>query len=63
MNVNINLTLNEVEVILLLWGSHEQQQLGMFADNARKKLLAARAELRDGKIEVDESTQNILDFA
>ncbi len=63
MNVNINLTLCEVEVLLLLWRPCEHQQLGPFADNAKTKLLAARAELRTEKIEVVESAQSKLDFA
>jgi hypothetical protein len=42
--MSIDLTLNEIEVILLMWIPREKQDLGKNADSARAKLLAARKE-------------------
>ncbi len=42
--MQINLTLNEIEVILLMWIPREKQDLGSNADSAKAKLLAARKE-------------------
>jgi hypothetical protein len=40
--MDVNLSLNEIEVLLLLWIPREQQDLGKYADSARAKLLEAR---------------------
>jgi hypothetical protein len=42
--MTVELSLNEIEVILLMWIPREKQDLGKFADSARAKLLAARKE-------------------
>lgn len=44
--IQIELTLNEIEVILLLWTPRERQRLGPFADSARSKLVTAQREIK-----------------
>jgi hypothetical protein len=43
----LNLTLNEIEIVLLIWDTRRMQQLGSFAESARKKLLQERARLME----------------
>lgn len=52
----LEFTLNEIEVLLLIFRPRELQELGKFADSARAKLNAARIELlADAPAEVEQT--------
>lgn len=56
MTADVQLSLNEIEVLLLIWQPREKQDLGKYADSARKKLQDARKDLLGLFAEVEDKT-------